>query len=112
MLNDLDCIEFVKILVYSASAHATRLDFVTRVHYRLDDQESIDSFFVSAPHLLSTLPSDVRIRSFKLALMKYVSFFVCITLVGSVILSYLILLSFLCTHKLVFYLFQESMLDT
>ena len=98
MLNDLDCIDFVKILVYSAGAHATRLDFGTRVHYRLDHQKSIDSLFVSALHLLSTLPSDVRIHSFELALKKYVSSSVCITLVGSVIMSfYLTLLSFLYT---------------
>ena len=92
MLNDLDCIDFAKILVYSAGVHAPRLDFGTDVHYRLDHQ---DSLFVSAPHLLSTLPSDVRIHSFKLVLKKYVAFSVCITLVGSVIMSfYLTLLSF------------------
>ena len=95
MLNDLDCIDFA--VFYSAGAHATRQDFGTRVHYRLDHQELmvLISLFVSAPHLLSTLPSDVRIHSFKLVLKKYVSFSVCITLVGSVIMSfYLILLSF------------------
>ena len=111
MLNDLDCIDFA--VFYSAGVHATRLDFGTRVHYRLDHQELMVSIspFVSAPHLLSTLPSDVRIHSFKLALKKYMSSSVYITLVGSVIMFNIIIV-FFCTHKLVFFLFQESMLDT
>ena len=97
MLNDLDCIDIA--VYYSAGAHATRLDFGTHVHYRLDHQELINSLFVSAPHLLSTLPSDVRIHSFKLVLKKYVSFSVCITLVGSVIMSFHLILLFVHINK-------------